>query len=134
MDNTFNMQANDALLKKLEAVNIKQFIGKIHKDSYLQVGLDFYGVDVIGPQILSGAHFSDWVNSKGWPEGYVPLAIYSPDNDEQEEIFMDASGSDTEEFFAINQNDPNYPVFMWNHSAGFDKWASSIEVFLKELS
>lgn len=88
---------------------------------------------MIVPQILNGPHFNDWISSKGWPEGYIPLAIYSPDNDDQEEIFMDASTSDTDEFFVINQDEQNYPIYVWSHSAGLDKWADSIEVFIKEL-
>ncbi|MBL4650475.1 MAG: hypothetical protein JKY03_12155 [Aureispira sp.] len=130
---TINMKANDLLLKRLKELNIHQHSGKIHKDSFLQIGLDFSPVKILAPQILNGPHFKDWIRSKGWPEGYIPLAIYSPDNEEQEEIFMNASSSEAEEFFVIKQDDKNYPVFMWSHSAGLDKWAESIEVFIAEL-
>lgn len=130
---TINMKANKELLKKLEDLNTHQYSGKIHKDSFLQVELDFSPVKVIVPQILNGPHFNDWIRSKGWPEGYIPLAIYSPNNEEQEEIFMEASSSETEEFFVIKQDDEKFPVFMWSHSAGLDKWADSIEIFISEL-
>jgi hypothetical protein len=133
MGMTINMKANTALLKKLEELDIQQYSGKIHKDSFLQVGLDFSPVNIIAPQILDGPHFSDWIGSKGWPEGYIPLAVYSPDNEEQEEEFMEASSSEAEEFFVVKQDEENYPVFMWSHSAGLDKWAESIEVFIDEL-
>jgi hypothetical protein len=39
----------------------------------------------------------DWISSKGWPEGYIPIAVYSPKNSEQEKIFMEASSSEAEE-------------------------------------
>jgi len=130
---TINMKASEELLKKLTGLNILQYSGKIHKDSFLQVGLDFSPVKVIAPQILNGPHFIDWISSKGWPEGYIPIAVYSPENSEQEEIFMEASSSDTEEFFVIKQDEKNYPVFMWSHSSGLDKWAESIEIFINEL-
>jgi len=127
------MTASEDLLNKLKGLNIHQHSGKIHKDSFLQVGLDFSPVKIIAPQILNGSHFMDWISRKGWPEGYIPIAVYSPENDEQEEIFMEAASSETEEFFVIKQDDKNYPVFMWSHSAGLDKWADSIEIFIDEL-
>jgi len=131
---TINMKASNELLAKLAELNIERYSGKIHKDSFLQVGLDFSAVKIIAPQILNGPHFCDWISTKGWPEGYIPLAIYSPDNEDQEEILINASRSEVEEFFVVKQDEENYPVFMWGHSAGLDKWADSIEDFLTELS
>ncbi|QFR39316.1 hypothetical protein A9Q91_03710 [Candidatus Gracilibacteria bacterium 28_42_T64] len=128
------MKADNELLEKLVECKTEEYSGKIHKDSFLQIGLDFSAVKVIAPQILNGPHFMDWIGSKGWPEGYIPLAVYSTTNDEQEEILMDASRSDSEEFFAVKQDEESYPVYMWSHSAGLSKRADSLEEFLGELS
>jgi hypothetical protein len=59
--------------------------------------------------------------------------LTSFNNPEKEKIFMKASSSETEEFFVTKQDDKNYPIFMWSHSAGLYKWTESIEIFIDEL-
>ncbi len=133
MKKKVNVKASKEYLKKIKDLDIKQYSGKIHKKTYLEVALDFSDAGSLASNITDGNNFGDWLSYKGWPKGYIPLAMYNPIDKKQESIFWDVSESIAEEFLAIDQNDPNFPVYGWCNDAGFEKWYDSIEDFLGEF-
>lgn len=133
MSDTINFIRTKEYIKKIEDLNMQQYSGKIHKTTYLDVALNFGNADTLAYHIIDGNNFGDWIFDQEWPKGYIPFAIYDPQNEAQEKIFWDVSESVAEEFLAIDQNDPNFPVYGWSNDAGFEKWYDSIESFLKEF-
>jgi hypothetical protein len=126
--------ARFALRRFLAAGQHTTFTGRASRHTLVPVPLAFGPPDEAVAQIRAHDHLRDWLRRNRWPEKMVPFAWLAPVSKRDEELWTEASPSETEQFFAVDQEDRHCPVYTWTPDAGFERIADSLEVFLEELA
>lgn len=126
----------------LDGKQLSALTGQYSPDLYVRVPLAFVPIEELASALEGFSQLEDWLYDEVegaddenllWPADFVPIAVMQPVSAADEEIYANANGSATEEFYAINQNEDGYPVYCWNHDVGFERRFETLEAFLANL-
>jgi hypothetical protein len=110
--------------------------GKHSPSSFLSLPLRFDDPERLHTEIVGSFDHveGDWYADH---PHYRALAVYEPSSPEDEEVWIEANPSETEEFFVVDSSDPDCPVLLWTHDTPFtnmDRIADNLDDFLDALT